>query len=129
MEVSDTYVHAAYSVGSCTFKVAYSINDMRCYFGLGWLHQRYNVGERTTMIVTTTYYSLTSHLLNIGTQLLLLFYCCERPCVIVYKPSFITFTLPFLTLYLMLHSNLSKLGPCSNLTVLWWSSPKIPSAT
>ena len=26
MEVSDTYAHAAYSVGSCTFKVAYSIN-------------------------------------------------------------------------------------------------------
>ena len=26
MEVSDTYAHVAYSVGSCTFKVAYSIN-------------------------------------------------------------------------------------------------------
>ena len=26
MEVSDTYAHVAYSIGSCTFKVAYSIN-------------------------------------------------------------------------------------------------------
>ena len=95
-------------------------------FGLGWLHQRYNVGERTSIIVTTTYYSLTSHLLNIGTQLLLLFYCCERPCVIVYKPSFIIFTLPFLRLFLALHY---KLGPCSNLTVLWQNSPQIPSVT
>ena len=31
MEVSDTYVHAAYSVGSCTFKVAYSINVEQVY--------------------------------------------------------------------------------------------------
>ena len=101
---------------------------LRCYFGLGWLHQRHNVGERTSIIViTTNHHNFTSHLLNTGTHLLLLFCCCcWRPCAIVYKPSFITFTLPFLRLYLALHS---KLGPCSNLTALWryGTAPKIPS--
>ena len=131
MKVSDTYAHVAYSIGSCTFKVAYSINVdrfLRCYFGLGWLHQRHNVGERTSItVMTTNHHNFTSHLLNTGTPLLLLFCCCcWKPCAIVYKPSFITFTLPFLRLYLALHS---KLRPCSNLTVLWRNSHKIPSVT
>ena len=36
MEVSDTYAHVAYSVGSCTFKVAYSINVEQVYVMLLW---------------------------------------------------------------------------------------------
>ena len=36
MEVSDTYVHAAYSIGSCRFKVAYSINVEQVYAMLLW---------------------------------------------------------------------------------------------
>ena len=36
MEVSDIYAHAAYSFGSCTFKVAYSINVEQAYAMLIW---------------------------------------------------------------------------------------------
>ena len=36
MEVSDTYANAAYSIGSCTFKVAYFINVEQVYATLLW---------------------------------------------------------------------------------------------
>ena len=36
MEVSDTYAHATYSIGSCTCKVAYSINVEQVYAMLLW---------------------------------------------------------------------------------------------
>ena len=56
MEVSDTYANAAYSIGPCTFKVAYFINVEQVYAMLLWfrmvtpetqcrgenLHNRYN---------------------------------------------------------------------------------------
>ena len=36
MEASDTYAHVAYSIGSCTFQVAYSINVEQVYAVLLW---------------------------------------------------------------------------------------------
>ena len=36
MEVSDTYANAAYSIGPCTFKVAYFINVEQLYAMLLW---------------------------------------------------------------------------------------------
>ena len=58
MELSGTYVHAAYSFGSCTFKLAYSINVGQVYAVLLRFRlvtpQRHNARERTTIIVITT---------------------------------------------------------------------------
>lgn len=57
-EVSDTYVHAAYSFGSYTFKLAYSINVGQAYAMLLWFRlvtpQRRNLRERTSIFVITT---------------------------------------------------------------------------
>ena len=80
MEVSDTYAHAAYSVGSCTFKVAYSINVEQVYAVLLWfrlvtpetqckgenLHNRYN--HKSSQL----YFSPTEHWYTFTTIILLL---------------------------------------------------------
>ena len=58
MEVFRTYVHAAYSFGSCTLKLGYSIDVGQGYAMLLWFRvvtpQRHDVRETTSIIAITT---------------------------------------------------------------------------
>ena len=68
MKVSDTYACAAYLFGSCTFRLAYSYKVEQVHAVLLVYRlvtpQRYNVRDRTSIIVITTdHYIFTALLL------------------------------------------------------------------